>query len=116
MNPEVKEKWVAALRSDEYDQGKNLLRFEGKFCCLGVLCDLHAKETGTEWDIVEDVRETYLEMNGYLPPEVVRWAELDTNNPRVKVVREELVEKDLAYLNDVGYSFYQISDLIEVQL
>jgi hypothetical protein len=116
MNPEVKERWIAALRSGEYDQGKNLLRFEEKFCCLGVLCDLHSKETGNEWDIVEGIRETYLGMNGYLPAEVVEWAGLDTNNPRVKTVQEKLVEKDLAFLNDVGYSFYQISDLIEVQL
>ncbi len=116
MNPEVKEKWIAALRSGEYKQGKNLLRFEGEFCCLGVLCDLHAKETRNKWDIAGGVREEYLGMNGYPPPEVVKWAGLDTNNPRVKVFREELVERDLAYLNDVGYSFYQISDLIEVQL
>ena len=48
MNKEVKQQWVAALRSGEYKQGKNALRrqYEGEdaeFCCLGVLCDLAVK-------------------------------------------------------------------------
>ena len=34
--------WIAALRSDEYDQGSYILRSEyGKYCPLGVLCDLY---------------------------------------------------------------------------
>ena len=41
MNPEVKEKWVAALRSGEYEQGAGRLRsHDSKFCCLGVLYDI----------------------------------------------------------------------------
>lgn len=34
-------KWVAALRSGKYKQGKGVLRSEkGNYCCLGVLCDI----------------------------------------------------------------------------
>lgn len=48
LNPEVKAKWVAALRSGEYKQGRSYLHYidegESHFCCLGVLCDLAAKE------------------------------------------------------------------------
>jgi hypothetical protein len=41
MNPDVKAKWVAALRSGEYKQGPEWLQGEsGCFCCLGVLCDI----------------------------------------------------------------------------
>lgn len=41
MSPELKEKWVAALRSGKYKQGKKVLRtYENTFCCLGVLCDI----------------------------------------------------------------------------
>ncbi len=41
MNKEIKEKWVGALRSHTYKQGKNVLRDgDNKFCCLGVLCDV----------------------------------------------------------------------------
>lgn len=40
MNREVKEKWVAALRSGKYVQGENALFSEGKYCCLGVLYEV----------------------------------------------------------------------------
>lgn len=33
-------KWVKALRSGEYKQGKNMLRNGDKFCCLGVACNI----------------------------------------------------------------------------
>lgn len=36
MHIENAKKWVAALRSGKYQQGKNALCIEGKFCCLGV--------------------------------------------------------------------------------
>lgn len=51
MNKEAKKKWVAALRSGEYQQTRDVLRAGNyrSYCCLGVLCDLHAKETGNEW-------------------------------------------------------------------
>ena len=38
--------WMDALRSGKYEQGKGALRRDGKFCCLGVLCDVYRKETG----------------------------------------------------------------------
>ena len=37
MAPELKAKWVAALRSGKYKQGKGTLYKGGKHCCLGVL-------------------------------------------------------------------------------
>lgn len=44
MNPEWKAKWVAALRSGEYQQGTGHLKEETecgtKYCCLGVLGDI----------------------------------------------------------------------------
>lgn len=50
MNPEIKAKWVAALRSGDYEQGRGYLH-RGGFCCLGVACDLFIKETGRAcWD------------------------------------------------------------------
>lgn len=39
--------WIDALRSGEYEQGSGALQTrDGKFCCLGVLCDVYRKETG----------------------------------------------------------------------
>lgn len=46
MDPELKAKWVAALRSGEYKQTGGHLRYcdlNGNpkgYCCLGVLCDV----------------------------------------------------------------------------
>ena len=39
MTPELKARWIAALRSGEYTQGRYSLKTkEGHYCCLGVLC------------------------------------------------------------------------------
>ena len=49
LNPNA-QKWVDALRSGEYGQGRRAL-YEGlthTFCCLGVACDLFAKANPTE--------------------------------------------------------------------
>lgn len=44
MDADLKAKWVAALRSGEYQQGQTRLKRTigdtAKYCCLGVLCDL----------------------------------------------------------------------------
>lgn len=50
MDTDVKERWVAALRSGEYTQAKGNLKVklegDGRYghCCLGVLCDLAAED------------------------------------------------------------------------
>ena len=56
MNPTIKAQWLEALRSGEYKQGREYLRQSNKdtvlYCCLGVLCDLHRKATGTyQWEV-----------------------------------------------------------------
>lgn len=41
MNKEIKAKWLEALRSGRYKQGRTLLRsIDDEYCCLGVLCDI----------------------------------------------------------------------------
>ena len=37
MEPELKRKWVDALRSGKFEQGKTKLEENGRYCCLGVL-------------------------------------------------------------------------------
>lgn len=51
MDKAVKERWVAALRSGKYRQGREYLREDpedrhhhAKFCCLGVLCKVEGVE------------------------------------------------------------------------
>lgn len=68
MNVELKNKWVVALRSGAYKQGKNVLRNNlNEFCCLGVLCDIvnpdgwqDGKFEGCSlFTIPEQIREKY---------------------------------------------------------
>lgn len=79
MNQEIKARWVTALRSGEYKQGIGMLRREnGDFCCLGVLCDLHSKETGNEW-YTEKLFSYfyYLQNKKVLPVKVQEWSGVD---------------------------------------
>lgn len=49
MNPELKAKWVEALRSGQYQQGSYHLRSEkDEYCCLGVLCAIFP---GVTWEL-----------------------------------------------------------------
>src|SRR5688572_668760 len=50
-NKEAIRKWVEALRSGEFQQGKDSLRPKpDAFCCLGVACEVFRRETGKgEW-------------------------------------------------------------------
>ena len=103
MNPEIKQQWTAALRSGEYKQAVAALRNENAFCCLGVLCDLHSKATGTAWRDNE-----YGGREDVLPNLVAEWAGLLDANP---IPPGETLS--LAELNDRGDTFAQIADLIE---
>jgi len=130
MNSKIKEAWVNALRSGKYEQGKEKLRSVSGYCCLGVLCDLYAKETNTEWEFRGN-EETNLQPMDYwyyegesefLPESVMDWAGLSLNCPVVKVDVEEddedpwFYREGLADLNDSGYTFNDLSKLIEEQL
>lgn len=46
MNPMYKSKWINALRSGEFKQGRKVLHntVENTYCCLGVLCHILAKD------------------------------------------------------------------------
>jgi hypothetical protein len=112
MNPEVKAKWVAALRSGEYSQGARALRSEDRksFCCLGVLCDLHSKETGNTWNIDGE----YLGQAGLLPVAVKDWSGVPHGYGAVVAIRER--RNGLTIHNDHGESFALIADAIEEQL
>lgn len=78
MNPEIKAKWVAALRSGEYKQGRGQLRIGDRFCCLGVLCDLHGRANRSEWRGNE-----YDGCEFALSETVQEWAGLKCENPKV---------------------------------
>ena len=108
MNENAKT-WVAALRSGKYEQGIGFLRrHNNTYCCLGVACDLHAKQCGTEW--VEDDHEDAFCCGGEAeaPPEEIRlWLGLRSSIGMYGCF-------SLTCLNDEGgNNFRDIADLIE---
>lgn len=120
MNPEVKARWVAALRSGEYKQTKGVLKKNGGHCCLGVLCDLYAREAGLpNWGVasLSDAAEgkAFFAQQGDagLPgARVVIWSGLNPDaNVRIKSTRQPLYDH-----NDNGATFAEIADAIEKQL
>ena len=107
MNKSVKKVWLKALRSGKYKQGKSALRVgKDKFCCLGVLCDIHAKKFNVDWD-----DKTYLNEGEFLPEKVMKWAKLKEDDVSI-----ETKDKSLSQANDGGKSFKQIANIIEKEL
>ena len=122
MNPRIKQRWLDALRSGEYKQTMENLQDSNGFCCLGVLCDLHAQERGMNWVRRTDGYELYGETQT-LPLSVQEWAGLDNDiggmvdfdyeRDGVMYVKSE----SLPEINDTwNKNFNEIADLIETQL
>ncbi len=122
MNPSIKKLWVAALRSGDYEQGQNCLRANDRFCCLGVLCDLHEKKTGDgEW-LPEGYRHTgdshpdEIE----LPPAVAEWAGLFETDPKIGAEPCSALNDGRETEHRLGFvaehSFAEMADLIEENL
>ena len=121
MNEQVKKLWLDALRSGKYKQTRGKLRRnrgkdKASFCCLGVLCNLHA-EAHPEIAAKETDPKSYMGEKELPPVKVQEWAGLDNRDPLVIVGRgwPERPSR-ISTLNDCGYTFKQIADLIEKQL
>lgn len=120
MNQEVKKLWVEALKSGNYKQGRGGLHPDQEtYCCLGVLCDLFQTQTKQgKWLYEPDIEERYFEAGvvrdpSYLPSIVINWACLENNDPMVIIDERTSVSRNLSALNDSGYSFISIAELIE---
>jgi hypothetical protein len=111
MNPIWKERWLKALRSGQYRQGQGSLNRGGKLCCLGVLCDLVAKDGYGRWERDLDA------------PTVFRFKQGRENSRRggLPTETQNLVglssQSELIRRNDLsGQTFTQIADYIEKEL
>jgi len=99
MNKKVQKQWVKALLSGKYKQGTAGLHTQDKFCCLGVLCDLHRIETnGPDWE--GGFVSQYLDRGGFSPIEVLSWAGLrDTDQRRLADLNDnEITFPEIAYV------------------
>ncbi len=120
------QKWVEALESGEYEQGKSKLhgRLDGvdRYCCLGVACKLFI-EAGGELRIHEvdnggpDISVTYNNEMALLPSPVADWLGLTDRGSAFTPVTvshegEEGQFDQLTALNDTGASFTEIAKVI----
>lgn len=138
MDSTIKAKWLEALRSGDYTQGKNYLHIVDAgdyYCCLGVLCEIALAEgvaqatepvrsySGVQDRYVETVAYAGVEVpvdslyfsaaGGVLPGAVATWAGIEDRNPEVKIPGDT---RTLSGLNDEGKTFDEIADLIEEYL
>ncbi len=113
--PEVKVRWLAALRSGQYQQGKGRLRSEdNEYCCLGVLCDLLEPEA---WTLVQS-EHRYAHRDGSVafPPFEVTYKVLVGSTPPASWRTAAAAFWRLARLNDDGQTFDAIATEIEKKL
>jgi hypothetical protein len=135
MRRTVRNAWVKALRSGEYQQTEGALckvvdTYDGEpvlgFCCLGVLSELAIKHGASvsvdefAGDLYEPAR-TYDGEENFPPYAVAKWA-LGTDERTNWDVRYVDPDEDLdthsalADRNDGGATFREIADLIENDL
>lgn len=116
MNKQIQQQWVDALRSGEYRQTQYRLRLGNRFCVLGVLCDLYAKEFDIPWTQhpPNEIRY-FLGEKGVLPWKVIDWSDIIGDYSREGSIIPGL-NMTPSHLNDTGSTFLQLADLIEARL
>lgn len=124
-NKENIRKWVDALESGEYEQCTGRLRKDDEevqsFCCLGVVTDLYAKETGEKWfagydelpsrDHLTD-SEMLVANAGGLPNPVYKWLGLSSIDPELDIDSDGHTEAATTLNDSRGWSFKQIAQAI----
>lgn len=130
MNPDVKARWLSALRSGDYQQGTGSLRLTQygaeEWCCLGVLCDIAAGDDVGHWTGIETANVRYQageeERTAALPTAVMKWASLSEDDPDVTAANPNIdpspqLPYALSAVNDeFSFDFMAIADLIERDL
>lgn len=103
LNPNA-QKWVDALRSGKYKQGRQCLRRGDDFCCLGVGCEV-AMDNGVPIRKTQDGElYRYGGRASAMPDSAYRWYGLRPGQEQDQLIR----------LNDVHRnSFTEIADYIE---
>jgi hypothetical protein len=110
---ELKERWIEALESGKYKQGRINLKFEYddyfEYCCLGVLCEItNVQNTmkertcyfdGFSAEIAADELLPYIENFGQFQGFIVE--------------QVGIYYKSLSYMNDAGVSFKEIAKIIQ---
>lgn len=109
MKKSIAMKWAEALESGEYRQTKGTLRKSGAFCCLGVLCNMHA-QANPKFAATQNSKTFYDEEAAFPSQRVKEWAGMQTDDGSFSDV--ELGDISLATENDSGVKFPEIAKLI----
>ena len=107
MKKDIADRWVKALRSGEYKQGRGFLKVKERYCCLGVLCDLYDPKG---WKMVSNLNVSTFKIDhnfSRLSKKVMTWSGM-RNDAGCYEVNHTLI-KD----NDRGDSFEEIANTIE---
>ena len=119
MKIEIADEWIKRLRSGEYLQGRSVLKQDENdkclHCCLGVLCEMYVEaHPEANWQLaVGNSHARYYKLCGIempeaavLPREVIEWSGMDSTTGLFE-------SSSLAQINDKGYTFEMIADIIE---
>ena len=112
FTPELKRKWVKALRSGKYTKTEGCLkRFDGTYCALGILCDISGLGY---WDNTEPLEHSEEEFLTYK----IKGSKEKANQAISHLFKIGLdLEGTIIDLNDsLNWTFSEMADWIEENL
>lgn len=124
MNVEFADKWITELRSGKWKQHKGQLanNYRTAHCCLGVACEISGIEPN--FNLFKD-RWEWESDSSILPFSLAKRLEMNMNLSKSKDSEETIVARNgkfmlpngvtlvLSELNDAGFTFNQIADVID---
>jgi len=117
LKPEIRARFLEALRSNKYSQGEGRLKKQDHFCCLGVLSDLAVQDGVADWEedvlVVGDIYSKSL-----FPEQLLNWACGGSftvfDGPTAFPLPESEEARSLTYANDeLKWTFSEIACLVE---
>lgn len=124
MNPEIKGRWLEALRSGDYPQTRRRLADDNGYCCLGVLCEIAVEDGivtkgtagGSDDGIVYTSATDSADFEfSVLPVAVFEWAGMTGPNPGMDLTLEDIPEhaRDIAF-EGTGYNLADLNDTLRM--
>lgn len=107
MRKEIMQLWCEALRSNEFEQGRGYLDKANKVCIYGVLCLLAMTSGVCDYNEFTSIG-SYDGEKARLPNSVREWAGLPKGP--ISLLGEFVT---LSWMNDNGYTFEELADIIE---
>ena len=109
MKPKNFAKWMLALKSNKYKQGKKYLHRDDTYCALGVLCDLSKEGEWVKDSISDGVYSYKVDKHNpvtFPPDEVMTWSGMRKEDA-------DLLTAFVSQLNDKGKTFAEIAEALE---